>query len=73
MTLARGLAEMRLSRIHLIVRKNNPRAIRLYRRLGFTECGECVKTVDGRQTSFLNMERQGTPLALNKLAQLIGT
>lgn len=56
LTLAKGFSEMALSRIHLIVRKNNPRAIRLYTRLGFREQGECLKSVNGKQTNFLKME-----------------
>jgi diamine N-acetyltransferase len=55
MTLAKGFAEMQLASIHLIVRKDNLRAIRLYLRLGFTEHGECLKTVNGKQASFLSM------------------
>jgi len=56
MTLKKGFAEIKLARIHLIVRKNNPRAIRLYKSLGFTECGECVLLVNGKQVNFLEME-----------------
>jgi RimJ/RimL family protein N-acetyltransferase len=56
MTLAKGFAELGLTRIHLIVRKNNPRASRLYSRLGFTEQGECFKNINGKQTHFLIME-----------------
>lgn len=55
-TLEKGFAEIQLARIHLIVRKNNPRAIGLYKKLGFTECGECVQHVKGKQVSFLEME-----------------
>jgi len=56
MTLAKGFDEIGLARIHLIVRKNNPRAIRLYTRLGFTERGECLKNINEKQTHFLIME-----------------
>jgi RimJ/RimL family protein N-acetyltransferase len=56
MTLAKGFAELKLARIHLIVRKNNPRAIRLYTRLGFTERGECWKNVNGKPAHFLKMD-----------------
>jgi diamine N-acetyltransferase len=56
MTLAKGFTEMGLSRIDLIVRKNNPRAIRLYARLGFVESGELLKVINGKQASFLKME-----------------
>jgi len=56
MTLAKGFTEIGLSRIHLIVRKNNPRAIRLYTRLGFAERGESYKSINGKQTHFLIMD-----------------
>lgn len=56
MTLAKGFTEIGLSRIHLIVRKNNPRAIRLYRHLGFAERGECFKSINEKQTHFLIMD-----------------
>jgi diamine N-acetyltransferase len=56
MTIEKGFAEIGLARIHLIVRKNNPRAIRLYTRLGFAECGECLKNINGKQAHFLTME-----------------
>ena len=56
MTLAKGFTEIGLSRIHLIVRKNNPKAIRLYTRLGFAEQGECIKNINGKRAHFLIME-----------------
>jgi diamine N-acetyltransferase len=56
MTLARGFAEIGLNRIHLIVRKNNLVAIRLYMSIGFTGRGECFKDINGRQVHFLIME-----------------
>lgn len=56
MTLAKGFTEIALSRIHLIVRKNNSRAIRLYKRLGFNENGDCWKNINGKQVNFLVME-----------------
>ena len=55
-TLATGFEEMGIRRIHLIVRQNNSRAIRLYQRLGFAERGECFKNVNGTKTSFLVMD-----------------
>lgn len=51
-----GFMNMNIDRIHLIVRKNNPRAIRLYESIGFTERGECTKEIVGRQTAFLIMD-----------------
>jgi len=56
MTLAKGFTEIGLSRIHLIVRKNNPMAIRLYTRFGFAERGECFKSINGKQVHFLIMD-----------------
>ncbi|MFA7403426.1 MAG: isochorismatase family protein [Pelobacteraceae bacterium] len=56
LTLLRGFEELGLSRIHLIVRTNNIRGIRLYRRIGFTECGGCRKEIRGTSVDFLTME-----------------
>ncbi len=56
MTLAKGFEELKLVCIHLIVRKNNLRAIRLYQRIGFVEFGECSKNVNGKKVSFLEMK-----------------
>ncbi|MHB8348514.1 MAG: GNAT family N-acetyltransferase [Acidiferrobacterales bacterium] len=57
-TLAVGFGELELSRIHLVVRQNNPRAIRLYERLGFLRQGECCKTFNGKPVRFLVMDLQ---------------
>ncbi|MHB8453927.1 MAG: GNAT family N-acetyltransferase [Acidiferrobacterales bacterium] len=57
-TLAVGFAELGLSRIHLIVRKNNLRAIRLYERLGFLSHGESSRTINGKAARFLVMDLQ---------------
>ena len=54
-TLAIGFNEIGLERIHLIVRKNNPRAIGLYRKIKFVSCGECRKTVNNKPAAFLMM------------------
>lgn len=54
--LAIGFDEIGLKRIHLIVRKNNHRAIELYQRLSFSLCGECCKTINDMQTDFFIME-----------------
>lgn len=56
MTIAKGFAEFGLIKIHLIVRKNNPRAIQLYTRLGFSKQGECYKSINGKQTHFFIMD-----------------
>jgi RimJ/RimL family protein N-acetyltransferase len=60
LTLRRGFHEHLLSRIHLIVRKNNGRAIRLYRRVGFSEQGECRREVRGQTVDFwlMGIERE---------------
>lgn len=55
-TLAKGFSEIGLFRIHFIVRKINPGAIRLYERLGFVGRGECSKNIDGKETLFLVMD-----------------
>ena len=55
-TLEIGFDEIGLKRIHLIVRKNNPRALRLYQRLNFSNCGECQMLVNNKPTDFLKME-----------------
>lgn len=55
-TLQRGFAEHALSRIHLIVRTNNERGIRLYRRIGFTDRGECRREIRGTPVVFRVME-----------------
>lgn len=60
LTLHNGFEKLLLSRIHLIVRKNNNRGIRLYQRLGFVECGECRKSIHGNEVDFLvmNIEKE---------------
>ncbi len=55
-TLAIGFGELELSRIHLVVRKNNSRAIHLYERLGFLGRGECCKTFNGKPVQCLVMD-----------------
>lgn len=55
-TLKTGFHLLNLDRIHLIVRKNNPRALKLYERLGFTKTGESNHSIQGRRTEFINMD-----------------
>ncbi len=54
-TLRIGFEQLQLSRVHLIVRKNNHRGIRLYLRVGFEEEGECWKEIGGVPVDFLVM------------------
>lgn len=61
MTLEEGFSKSGLTRIHLIVRINNPRAISLYKRLGFREYGTCVKLIDAKPVDFLQMDISGSP------------
>jgi len=56
LTLKKGFEEQGLSRIHLIVRKNNQRAIALYTRLGFGLHGECRREILNQPVDFLMME-----------------
>jgi len=55
LTLQKGFAELGLSRVHLIVRKNNSRGIRLYQRLGFIDCGACWREIRGVLVDFMMM------------------
>jgi RimJ/RimL family protein N-acetyltransferase len=55
-TLRSGFRDLDLRRIHLIVRKNNTRGIKLYRRLGFVERGELSKPVQGTMVEFNCMD-----------------
>ena len=54
-TLRTGFQTLGLSRIHLIVRTNNLRGIRLYRRLGFVEQGAVRKAIQGVMVEFIRM------------------
>lgn len=53
-----GFFELGLETIHLIVRKNNFPAMRLYENLGFSGCGECTLIIQGRPVEFFKMEIQ---------------
>ncbi len=55
-TLASGFGDLGLVRIHLVVRKDKQRAIRLYERLGFSRQGECSKSFNGKTARFLVMD-----------------
>lgn len=56
MTLKKGFNELGFSCIHLIVRKNNSRAIKLYQRLGFIDKGDCMKEIHGKMVDFYIMD-----------------
>lgn len=56
LTLQKGFDELGLEQIHLIVRKSNPRARKLYERLGFALKGECVKVIQCKLVDFYTME-----------------
>lgn len=55
-TLKEGFPQLNLKKIHLIVRKNNPRAEKLYKRAGFTKTGESTRTIQGKAIDFINMD-----------------
>jgi diamine N-acetyltransferase len=55
LTLRHGFTDPALHTIHLIVRKNNPRARRLYESLGFGMQGECTEAVQGEPVAFYRM------------------
>lgn len=56
MVLRRAFEEMGLSRIHLVVRKTNPRARRVYEKLGFRAIRECTLNVQGKPVEFVEMD-----------------
>ncbi len=54
-TLETGFRHLKLARIHLIARKNNPRAAKLYRSVGFAVTGESVHSIQGKDIEFVDM------------------
>jgi diamine N-acetyltransferase len=56
LTLEYCFADMRITRVRLIVRKNNLRAQRLYTSLHFWGTGECVEAIQGKPVPFYTME-----------------
>jgi len=56
LTLQKGFEDLGLSRIHLIVRKNNVRGIKVYQRLGFVDRGELQKEILGTPVDFWLMD-----------------
>lgn len=55
-TLEKGFITLGLKRILLIVRINNPHAIKLYERLGFQKTGDRFHDIQGKQVAFYDME-----------------
>jgi RimJ/RimL family protein N-acetyltransferase len=54
-TLKTGFRHLNLDKIHLIVRKNNPLASKLYTSIGFVTAGESVHTIQGKVIEFIDM------------------
>lgn len=54
-TLKTGFRQLHLNRIHLIVRKNNSRAAKLYESLEFANVGESIHTIQGKRIEFKDM------------------
>lgn len=55
-TLKRGFQERGMDRIHLIVRKNNYPAMKVYERLGFKRTGESIHAIQGQAVDFFDMD-----------------
>lgn len=55
-TLEIGFTLCSMKRIHLIVRKSNPPAMKLYQSMGFAICGESSHLIQGSMVEFFNME-----------------
>ncbi len=54
-TLEKGFGQLTLEKIHLIVRKNNHWASKLYKSLGFLKTGESVHIIQGKSIEFIDM------------------
>lgn len=55
-TLDTGFHQINLVRIYLIVRKNNPRAAKLYESIGFVKISDSVHTIQGKRIDFIDLE-----------------
>jgi diamine N-acetyltransferase len=55
-TIRKGFLQLNLTRIHLIVRKENPVALKLYESLGFTKSGESTLMIQGKSVEFITMD-----------------
>ena len=56
LALAHGFFDPGTRLIRLIVRKNNPRAKKLYEYLHFRNTGECIEEIQGNPVEFYRME-----------------
>lgn len=56
MLLKRGFSDISLKKIRLVVRKNNPRAKKLYEKLNFQDVGDCVDEIHGKKVELYAME-----------------
>lgn len=56
LTLKQGFSYPAIATIRLIVRKNNPRARKLYESLHFRNTGECTEEIQGKPVEFYRME-----------------
>ena len=56
LSLAYGFSDIATTTIRLIVRKNNPRAKRLYEQLHFRQTGGCMEEIRGKPVEFDRME-----------------
>lgn len=55
-TLSFGFEKYKFKSISLIVRKNNPIAINMYKRHGFCLCGETTENIQGQSVEFFCMK-----------------
>jgi diamine N-acetyltransferase len=55
-TLKKGFGRLNLKRIHLIVRKENHVAFKLYESIGFTKSGESTHVIQGKIVEFIDMD-----------------
>ena len=55
-TLKKGFFQLNLTRIHLIVRKENPIALKLYEGIGFIKYGESTHAIQGKPIEFIDMD-----------------
>ena len=55
-TIQKGFSQLNLTRIHLIVRKENPIAFKLYESIGFIKYGESTHVIQGKTIEFIDMD-----------------